>query len=102
MGEGPVGLAPVDAGGGLADADEPGGHDGVGGEGAPDGLTRTSSPRRSALRRTTSCAVNGACNSAVSTGRSKAPAFSAASRADGESVNSRTPSPCASMRWSIP
>lgn len=33
MGEGPVGLAPVDTGGGLTDADEPGGHDGVRGEG---------------------------------------------------------------------
>lgn len=102
MREGPVGLAPVNAGGGLADTDEPRGHDGVGGEGTPDGLTRTSPPRRSALRRTTSCAVNGACNSAVSTGRSNTPAFSAASRVDGESVNSRTPNPCASMRWSIP
>lgn len=38
MGEGPVGLAPVDPGGGLADADEPGGHDRVGGEGTPGGV----------------------------------------------------------------
>ena len=68
----------------------------------PDGLTRTSSPSLSALRRTTSCEVNGACNSAVSTGRSKAPAFSAASRVEGESVRSRTPRPWASMRWSMP
>ena len=35
MGEGPVGLAPVDTGSRLADPDEPGGHDGVGGEGTP-------------------------------------------------------------------
>ena len=49
----------------------------------PDGLTRTLSSSSRALRRTTSWEVKGACSSAVSTGRSKAPARSAASRVDG-------------------
>ncbi len=68
----------------------------------PDGLTTTSSPSPSALRRTTSWEENGACSSAVSTGRSKTPACSAAIRVDGESVRSRRPRLWASMRWSMP
>ena len=99
----PVGLAVGDAGGGLADADEAGGHHRVGGQRAARRVDRRRRRRGRAPRAGSAPGgVNGACSSATSTAPSATPAFSPAMRVDADRVRSRTPRSCGSMRWSMP
>src|SRR5262249_952395 len=68
----------------------------------PDGLIRTSGPRPTASRTTSSCCAYAAASSAKSSLSVPTPALTAASWADGARVRSRTPSAGGSIRWSMP
>ena len=68
----------------------------------PEGLRLTSSPRPRARARISSWCAYGACSSATSTVPADTPAFSPANVVDGDTVRSRAPIECVSMRWSMP
>ena len=88
----------------LADADQPGAHHRVRGERTArrvDRRCRRSRPSASA--RISSSWLNCACSSATSIGHRRSPGRACRGRAStSDVVRSRTPSPCASMRCSMP